>query len=38
MEALLHRKYASGRRPYLLPEEVQEVRHILESSTPIEEG
>ena len=34
----LHCKYAPGRRPYLLPEEVQEVRRILESSTPAEEG
>lgn len=38
MEGLLHRKYAPGRRPYLLPEEVQEVRRMLESSTPAEEG
>ena len=38
MEALLHRKYAPGRRPYLLPEEAQEVHRMLESSTPAEEG
>ena len=38
MEALLHRNYAPGRRPYLLPEEAQEVRRMLESSTPAEEG
>ena len=38
MEALLHRKYAPGRRPYLLPAEEQEVRRMLESSTPAEEG
>ena len=36
MEALLHRNYAPGRRPYLLPEEEQEVRRMLESSTPAE--
>ena len=38
MEALLHRKYAPGRRPYLLPAEEHEVRRMLESSTPAEEG
>ena len=38
MEALLYRKYAPGRRPDLLPEEVQEVRRMLESSTLAEEG
>ena len=38
MEVVLHRKYAPGRRPYLLPEEVQEVCRMLESRTPAEEG
>lgn len=38
IEGLLHRKYAPGRRPYLVPEEAQEIRRMLESSTPAEEG
>ncbi|WP_431029988.1 winged helix-turn-helix domain-containing protein [Lysinibacillus sp. LZ02] len=38
MEGLLHRNYAPGRRAYLLPEEEQEARHMLESSKPAEEG
>ncbi|MFJ5623131.1 winged helix-turn-helix domain-containing protein [Peribacillus loiseleuriae] len=38
MEGLLHRKYAPGRRAYLSPEAEQEIRRILEFSTPAEEG
>jgi transposase len=38
MEELLRRGYAPGRLPYLSPEEEQEVRHMLECSTPTEEG
>jgi transposase len=38
MEGLLHREYAPGRRAYLAPEEEQEIRRMLECSTPAEEG
>jgi len=38
MEALLHRNYSPGKPPFLSPEMEQEVRMILEHSTPAEEG
>jgi transposase len=38
MEALLHRKYSPGKPPFLSPETEQEVRRMLEHSTPTEEG
>ena len=38
MDGLLHRKHPPGRRTYLSPEEEQEVRRMLEFSTPAEEG
>ena len=38
MEGLLHRQYAPGRRAYLSLAEEQEVRRMIESSTPAEEG
>ena len=38
LEGLLHRKYAPRRRAYLSPEEEQEVRQMIEFSTPAEEG
>lgn len=38
VEGLLHREYAPGRRAYLSPKEEQEVRQMIEFSTPTEEG
>ena len=38
MNALLHREYSSGKPPFLSPEEEQEVRRMIEHSTPAEEG
>lgn len=37
MEALLHREY-SGKPSFLSPEEEQELRRMIEHSTPAEEG
>ena len=38
MEALIHRDYSPGKPPFLLPEEKQEVKRMIEYSTPAEEG
>ena len=38
MEGLLDYRKPPGRRPYLLPAEEQEVRRMIEHSTPAEEG
>ncbi|WP_263432912.1 hypothetical protein [Metabacillus rhizolycopersici] len=38
MEALIHRDYSPGKSPFLSSETEQEVRRILEHSTPAEEG
>ena len=38
MEGLLDSRKPPGRRPYLLPAEEQEVRCMIEHSTPAEEG
>src|SRR6476646_3964912 len=37
MEALLHRKYSPGKPSFLSPEMEQEVRRMIEHSTPAEE-
>lgn len=38
MDALLERRYAPGRKPYLSPEEERELKKMLEESTPADEG
>jgi transposase len=38
MNALLHRDYSPGKPPFLSSEEEQELRRMLEHSTPAEEG
>jgi len=38
MEALIHRDYSPGKPSFLSPEEEQEVRQMIEHSTPAEEG
>ncbi len=38
MDELLHRGYAPGRKPYLSLEEEEELKRMIETSTPAEEG
>ncbi|MDQ0221234.1 helix-turn-helix domain-containing protein [Peribacillus cavernae] len=38
MKALLHRDYSSGKPPFLSPEEEQEVKRMIEHSTPVKKG